>query len=237
MTDAVVSPGALAPVPNVVATAAANQLSTAGAPAAVIVLGRAGVEREAVEILLRSAGLDVIDLVRMDAARAKGGRSIVVAVLVEPTVDDWRGAQALDARVVVVLDGPASDERTLQLLVGGADAVLHAGVEVERLIAAVRVVGIGNPFLGAGQARVLVDRLRAGKVAADAAPTLTRRESEILLSIERGESVRETAAGLAISTKTVQNLQSRLFRKLGARNRLQAIARAYELGLVEDAGR
>jgi DNA-binding CsgD family transcriptional regulator len=80
----------------------------------------------------------------------------------------------------------------------------------------------------------LVERLRAGKVATDTAPILTRREMEILLSIERGESVRETATGLGISVKTVQNLQSRLFHKLGARNRSQAIARAYEVGLVED---
>jgi len=214
--------------------------SPAGAPAvpaAVVVLGRAGVEREAVEILLRTGGLDVVDLVRLEALPDDAGPPIVVAVLVEPTPEDWRGAQSLDARIVVMLDGPPSDDRTMQLLVGGADAVLHTGVEVERLLAAVRVVGIGNPFLVAGQARLVVDRLRAGKVAADAAPTLTRRETEILRSIEQGETARETAVGLGITPKTVQNLQSRLFRKLGARNRPQAIARAYELGLVEGSVR
>jgi DNA-binding NarL/FixJ family response regulator len=223
VTEATTSPGAVGTTPNTTTT-----------PAAVIVLGRPGVEREAVEILLRSAGLEVIDLVRIETARQSGARSIVVAVLVEPTGEDWRHALLLDARVVVVLDGPASDERTVQLMLSGADAVLHAGVEVDRLVAAVRVVGIGNAFLTAGQARVLVERLRAGKVATDTAPILTRREMEILLSIERGESVRETATGLGISVKTVQNLQSRLFHKLGARNRPQAIARAYEVGLVED---
>lgn len=201
-------------------------------PAAVVVLGRAGVEREAVEILLRSAALDVVDLVRLEAAPAA-----LVAVLVEPTIEDWRTAQELEARVVVVLDGPASDERTVQLMLTGADAVLHAGMEVERLVAAVRVVGIGNPYLSAGQARAVVDRLRLGRAVAEATPGLTRRETEILLSIERGEPVRETAAGLGISVKTVQNLQSRLFRKLGARNRPQAIARAYELGVIDDAVR
>lgn len=215
--------------------AAPSAVAVPAGPAAVVVLGRPGVEREAVEILLRTAGLDVIDLARMESPVP--GRSMVVAVLVEPDGTVWRVAKGLGARIVVVLDSPPSDDRTVQLLVNGADAVLHAGVEVERLLAAVRVVGIGQAFLGTGQARTVVDRLRAGKIAAELTPALTGREIDILLSIERGESVRETADGLGISVKTVQNLQSRLFRKLDARNRPQAIGRAYELGLVEGSVR
>lgn len=202
-------------------------------PAAVIVLGRHGVEREAVEILLRSAGLDVVDLVRLESRSTGSAPPLVVTVLVEPDGDDWRRAHLLDARVVVVLDSPPSDERTVQLLVSGADAVLHAGVEVERLVAAVRVVGLGQAFLGTAQARVVIDRLRSGDSGGQTAPALTPRETEILRFIARGESVRETAIALGVSLKTVQNLQSRLFRKLGARNQAQAIGRAYELGLVE----
>jgi DNA-binding NarL/FixJ family response regulator len=208
---------------------------TAARPAAVVVLGRPGVEREAVEVLLRSASLDVVDLVRLEGAPAGSGAPAVVAVLVDPDGEVWRHAERLAARIVVVLDAPPSDDRTIQLLRDGADAVLHAGVEVERLLAAVRIVGIGQAYLGTGQARTVVDHLRAERRSVAAVPSLTRRESEILLSIERGESVRETAGALAISVKTVQNLQSRLFRKLGARNRPQAIARAYELGLVDGA--
>lgn len=206
-------------------------------PAAVVVLGRSGVEREAVEILLRTGGLDVIDLVRLEGAPAGEPVQSVVAVLVEPSLDDWRWAKAMGARIVVVLDAPPSDERTLQLLVGGADAVLHAGVDVDRLLLAVRVVGLGNPALAASQARILVDQLRSTQRATSAPPRLSRREDQILRSIERGESVRETAAGLGIQEKTVQNLQSRLFRKLNARNRAQAVTRAYELGLVEGVAR
>jgi DNA-binding CsgD family transcriptional regulator len=55
---------------------------------------------------------------------------------------------------------------------------------------------------------------------------------DILLSIERGDSIKQTARHLGISEKTVQNLQSRLFTKLRARNRVQAITRAHQLGLL-----
>ena len=44
--------------------------------------------------------------------------------------------------------------------------------------------------------------------------------------------MKQTARDLGIAPKTVENLQGRLFRKLGARNRAQAVARAHALGLL-----
>jgi DNA-binding NarL/FixJ family response regulator len=61
---------------------------------------------------------------------------------------------------------------------------------------------------------------------------LTSRELDILRSIARGDSVRQTASSLGISVKTVENTQARLFRKLGVRNRAEALLVAYELGVV-----
>jgi two-component system, NarL family, nitrate/nitrite response regulator NarL len=76
----------------------------------------------------------------------------------------------------------------------------------------------------------------AARVKASEVPNikLTPREIDILNSIQRGESVKQTARALGISIKTVENLQSRLFRKVGARNRAQAISRAHELNLLEE---
>ncbi|HJR25601.1 MAG TPA: helix-turn-helix transcriptional regulator, partial [Acidimicrobiales bacterium] len=64
---------------------------------------------------------------------------------------------------------------------------------------------------------------------------LTPRERQILLSIDRGESVKQTARSLGISPKTVENLQSRLFSKLDVRNRAQAVSHAHGLGILGDA--
>jgi DNA-binding CsgD family transcriptional regulator len=63
---------------------------------------------------------------------------------------------------------------------------------------------------------------------------LTPREAAILASVERGESVKQTARALGIAMKTVENLQSRMFRKLGARNRAHAVTIAHRLGLLGD---
>jgi DNA-binding NarL/FixJ family response regulator len=70
----------------------------------------------------------------------------------------------------------------------------------------------------------------------DGLPELTVREADILRSIARGDTVRQTARSLGIAEKTVENTQARLFRKLGARNRTGALATAHALGLLELLG-
>ncbi len=61
---------------------------------------------------------------------------------------------------------------------------------------------------------------------------LSMREREILDSIAEGHTVRETAVRLGIAVKTVENLQGRLFSKLGTHNRSQTLTVAYQMGLV-----
>jgi DNA-binding NarL/FixJ family response regulator len=67
----------------------------------------------------------------------------------------------------------------------------------------------------------------------EAPRNLTRRERDILDSIAKGDSVRQTAQSLGIAIKTVQCEQRQLFTKLGARNRPQALTHARRFGLVE----
>jgi DNA-binding NarL/FixJ family response regulator len=62
-------------------------------------------------------------------------------------------------------------------------------------------------------------------------PTLTDRESEILGLIAGGATNREIAATLFLSPHTVKEHTSTLYRKLGARNRADAVQRAQRLGL------
>ncbi len=52
----------------------------------------------------------------------------------------------------------------------------------------------------------------------------------------QGHSIRETARALGIAPKTVENIQTRLFRKLGVRNRAGALAVASAFGLLPASG-
>ena len=88
------------------------------------------------------------------------------------------------------------------------------------------------------QAAAVVARLglirtsRAEPANRENVPTLTHREQDILASIARGESVRQTAHALGIAVKTVESEQRQLFFKLRVHNRAQALSEAQRLGLL-----
>jgi len=66
-----------------------------------------------------------------------------------------------------------------------------------------------------------------------AAPTLSSREREVLDLMSRGATNREIAAALHLSPHTIHEHTSGLYRKLGARNRADAVQRAARLGLTD----
>jgi len=61
---------------------------------------------------------------------------------------------------------------------------------------------------------------------------LSSREVEILRHVARGETSKEIAANLGIGERTVNWHLSRVYLKLGATNRAEAVAIAMEEGIV-----
>ena len=64
------------------------------------------------------------------------------------------------------------------------------------------------------------------------APLLSEREREVLGAIAAGQTNREIAQTLYLSPHTVKEHTSALYRKLGARNRAEAVQRAQRIGLL-----
>ena len=190
------------------------------APAAVVVGGTA-LAREAAAAVLRAAGITV-GPPQPDA----------VVVLVDPTATDWNVSHDLGGRVVVLSTGVLDADAVLAAVLRGADAVVEADGPSERLSHAVATVAAGGTDLSPALVRRVADALRAQSQGDGPTISLTPRERDILASIDAGETVKQTARSLGIAPKTVENLQGRLFRKLGARNRAQAVARAHALGLL-----
>jgi len=63
-------------------------------------------------------------------------------------------------------------------------------------------------------------------------PSLTRRESEVLALLAGGDSNKLIARRLGISPETVKDYLGGLYRKLEVRDRLSAVQRARELGIL-----
>nr|WP_315590656.1 response regulator transcription factor [Sphingomonas psychrotolerans] len=71
-----------------------------------------------------------------------------------------------------------------------------------------------------------------GNPEAQATLGISARELTVLHELAAGRSNKEIAARLHVSPHTVKTHVARLFEKLGARRRTDAIARARELGLL-----
>jgi DNA-binding NarL/FixJ family response regulator len=160
-----------------------------------------------------------------------------VALLIDPAPNALRALSDRSARTVAVVTSPRIPaEEEIGLVMGGADAVVAADTATSEMIRRVELVGRGGATLGPARLRALLERVRRRSMRVTSSNDLTLRERQILASIDRGESVKQTARGLGISPKTVENLQSRLFSKLDVRNRAQAVSQAHGLGLLDGEG-
>jgi DNA-binding NarL/FixJ family response regulator len=100
----------------------------------------------------------------------------------------------------------------------GASGFVSKDLEAREVIAAVRMVGLGMT--------------KFPTMASQPAPPLTEREREVLALIAAGSTNREIAAQLYLSPHTVKEHTSSLYRKLGARNRAEAVQLAQRVGLL-----
>jgi DNA-binding NarL/FixJ family response regulator len=126
------------------------------------------------------------------------------------------------------------DEHVYDALVAGASGFLLKDATAERLFDAVRVVAAGEALLAPSVTRRLIGefaRLRP-RPALPALAELTPRETEVLRLVAEGLSNAEIAARLVVGEETVKTHVSRVLRKLGLRDRAQAVVTAYESGLV-----
>ncbi|HVW31119.1 MAG TPA: LuxR C-terminal-related transcriptional regulator, partial [Acidimicrobiia bacterium] len=177
-----------------------------------ILLGATGTVRDLVGAVLSLQGVAVILAADGDAALealdAAAGEDTVL-VLVSPGPEDWDTARRAARPVVLVSERHLGVDERLAAVLRGADAVVHTDASPTELAAAVAAVRRGETILDPLSARRLAAAARSGQLVARAELKLTPRELAILASVERGESVKQTARSLGIAMKTVENLQSR----------------------------
>ncbi len=144
--------------------------------------------------------------------------------LVDLFVGDESGAEvcerlrsALPALRVLLISG-AGRISAAAARNAGASGFIAKDRPAAEIAAAVRLVGAGREVFAADEA--------------PAGPPLTDRERDVLALVARGATNREIAAELYLSPYTVKEHTSALYRKLGVRNRAEAVQRAQRLGLL-----
>ncbi len=137
---------------------------------------------------------------------------------------------------VIVLTTYDVDDSVFAALRAGASGFMLKDVRPAELVEAVRVVARGDALLAPSVTRRLLDRFAATLPGTGAAPPdlreLTDREVEVLRLVALALSNAEIAQRLVVTEATVKTHVSAILRKLGLRDRVQAVVLAYDIGLV-----
>jgi DNA-binding NarL/FixJ family response regulator len=199
--------------------------------------------QEDIEVLGTAAdGQAAVDSARSLAARGRPVDVVLMDVRM-PRMDGIAATELLLAeprapRVLVLTTFDLDDHIYAALRVGASGFLLKHAPAAE-LLHAVRVVAAGESLL----APEVTQRLIAHYLATGPTPpadgdrpaalaALTPRETEVLRLVGRGLSNREIAERLVVVEQTAKTHVSRVFAKLGVRDRAQAVVLAYETGLV-----
>ena len=157
-----------------------------------------------------------------------------------PAVDGIRATTHLMSTMdsppkVIVVTTFENDDYVYDALVAGASGFLLKRARPEEIVAAIRTVVTGESLLfPAAIRRLAAQHAPSGDGLAGA--NLTEREREVLRLMAGGLSNVEIAGELYLGIQTVKTHVGNVLAKLGARDRTQAVIRAYDSGFVAPAG-
>jgi two-component system NarL family response regulator len=145
-----------------------------------------------------------------------------------PGLDGLEALQRIRERqpqaAIVILTTMTSEADMDRALASGANAYLPKEASMAEIVGCLRAIRRGAPYLHANMEKRLVDRAVEER--------LTPREGEVLTGIARGWSNRRVADELKIAEGTVKTHLKRIFGKLYARNRTEAVVIARRKGLL-----
>jgi DNA-binding NarL/FixJ family response regulator len=130
---------------------------------------------------------------------------------------------------LVVLTMYAGDEQLFEALEAGASAFVAKDAPSDDVVAAARHAVVSpRSFTAAHLADAMRRRMQPS------GPQLSPRESEVLRLLAEGLGVAAIARQLFVSESTAKTHISKIYEKLGAGNRAQAIMNAIRAGLLND---
>lgn len=132
---------------------------------------------------------------------------------------------------VLILTAYDDDPYVMAVLQAGANGYVLKTASPDEIVAAVREVHEGRSALDPAIAHKLVSRLSDHPSSSGYEP-LTGREAEVLTLAARGYTNKAIAVQLSISDRTVQGHLAKIFIKLQAASRTEAVMRAVSLGWI-----
>ncbi|HJA61056.1 MAG TPA: response regulator transcription factor [Candidatus Brevibacterium intestinavium] len=174
-------------------------------------------------------GAEAIDLA------ARTCLDVVIMDVHMPRLDGLEATRLMMAKQepprVLILTTFDSDDYVFEALRSGADGFVLKRAQPEELIRAVHTVAGGETLLYPQKVRDMAARAGRRDDLVRAAQ-LSAREQEVLRLMARGLSNVEIAQEMYLGSETVKTYVSSLLTKLDARDRTQAVIRAFESGFI-----
>lgn len=189
-------------------------------------------------------GFDTIEVVGSSTS-GREGLEAVLATKPDVCVLDVRLPDASAAEIIATIKERAPETRVLCLssfdskyeisetIAAGASGYLLKHVSAAEFVNSIMQVVRGGTVLHPDIARKIIEVSRDGVERRLALKHLTAREVEILRLVGLGLSNREISSRLFLSDDTVKTHVSRILNKLNVRNRVEAVAAAFRLGIIE----
>lgn len=188
--------------------------------------------------VLSEQGIDTIATVPdartgVATARSRGVDVVVLGASAQDSPLDVAGAVArLQPRPLLIAMVGATDHTSLgQLIASGAEALLLRSAGTDELVEAVQTIRRRERYVSPALLSSLVGSV-APVTVAPKGTVLTSRERDVLACLAQGRSNREIADELYVGVETVKSHLSKLYEKLGARDRHDAVAQALASGLL-----
>jgi len=132
---------------------------------------------------------------------------------------------------VILFNVEESRSAIADAIAAGVSGYLLKDVSADELVKAARLALEGKAVIHPALTRAFIEEVQTVDRRPDA--PLSKREAEILQMVAYGATTKEVAHDLAISPHTVKTHLERIFEKLGANDRAQAVAIAIRRGIVE----
>jgi DNA-binding NarL/FixJ family response regulator len=159
---------------------------------------------------------------------------LLVLDLEMPELDGMAALREVSARAprtaVLVLTMYGNDDAVFEAMKAGARGYLVKSADPEQVLGAIRTVADGGVVLSGALGERMSDWFTTLQQEYGPLSQLTPREREVLNLMCRGRDNSAIGATLGISPKTVRNVVSAIFTKLGVAHRADAIAKAREAG-------
>lgn len=138
----------------------------------------------------------------------------------------------LPALKVLFLTMHEEEGMLLEALGAGGDGYLIKRADDAEIIQAIRVVRRGDVYVHPAMTRALLGQTEATERPQEPVEPLTQREIDVLRLLARGNTNRQIAELLGLSTRTVESHRANLMGKLGLSSRVELVTYAEEHRLL-----